>query len=321
MYTIKRAAELTGVSLSTLRAWERRYGVVTPARSDGRYRLYSAEDLRTLAIMAALVNDGWSAKEAAAETKARISDSGRTMPWTPATSETTSRPRLDDLLEAGHRLDSAKVADILDEAFARAGFERVVDDWLMPALVAVGEAWADGRISVAGEHLLSYAVSRRLAAAYEAAGSRPTRPVVVVGLPTGARHELGILAFAVAARRAGFATTYVGADLPADDWDAAVSARRAAAVVLAVPRAADIVAARQLSERLLAAHPQLLVFVGGAMQDEVGAETVPLGHGIGAAVELMESTLASRRPDGGPTGERDGRPQDADESGRPQHQA
>src|SRR5690606_11746275 len=156
--------------------------------------------------------------------------------------ETASLPRLDDLLEAGHRLDSAQVADILDEAFARAGFERVVDDWLMPALVAIGEAWADGRISVAGEHLLSYAVSRRLAAAYEAAGSRPTRPVVVIGLPTGARHELGILAFAVAARRAGFATTYVGADLPADDWDAAVSARAAAAVVLAVPRAADIVA-------------------------------------------------------------------------------
>ena len=73
MYTIKRAAELTGISLSTLRAWERRYGVVSPARSDGRYRLYSDADLRALGIMASLVHEGWSAREAAAETKARIS--------------------------------------------------------------------------------------------------------------------------------------------------------------------------------------------------------------------------------------------------------
>lgn len=295
MYTIKRAAELTGVSLSTLRAWERRYGVVKPARSDGRYRLYSAEDLRALAIMAALVNEGWSAREAAVETKARITGGGPPNQRPHRPTETASLPGLDELLEAGQRLDTARVADLLDEAFVRAGFERVVDDWLMPALVAIGDAWADGRLSVAGEHLLSYAVSRRLAAIYEAAGSRGAGPVVILGLPSGARHELGILAFAVAARRAGFATTYVGADLPADDWEVAVSARRATAVVLAVPRSADIVPARQLCERLAAAHPELVIFVGGAMQEEVGAGSTPLGHGIGAAVELLESRLAPRR--------------------------
>ena len=80
MYTIKRAAQLTGISLSTLRAWERRYGVVSPARSDGRYRLYSDADLRALGIMASLVNEGWSAREAAAETKARTSGAAPTPP-------------------------------------------------------------------------------------------------------------------------------------------------------------------------------------------------------------------------------------------------
>src|SRR3954471_3267106 len=68
MYTIKRAAELTGISVATLRAWERRYGVVSPQRSDGGYRLYGPEDVRALAIMNSLVNEGWSAREAAAET-------------------------------------------------------------------------------------------------------------------------------------------------------------------------------------------------------------------------------------------------------------
>ncbi|HEX6057232.1 MAG TPA: MerR family transcriptional regulator [Intrasporangium sp.] len=297
MYTIKRAAQLTGISLSTLRAWERRYGVVSPARSDGRYRLYSDADLRALGIMASLVNEGWSAREAAAETTARISGASRPTPQ--PMSEAAQPPGLaglNRLIEAAQRLDPATASDVLDDAFARAGFERVVDDWLMPTLVALGDAWADGRISVAGEHLLSYTVQRRLAAAYEAAGGRANGPVVMLGLPAGARHELGILAFAVAARRAGFRTAYVGADLPHDDWELAVRARDAAAVVLAVPRPADVAPARQLCERLLASHPQLVVFVGGSCQDEVGGDSVPLGHGIAAAVERMESHLASVAP-------------------------
>src|SRR3954466_3128887 len=72
MYTIKRAAELTGISVATLRAWERRYGVVHPQRSDGGYRLYGPDDVRALAIMNSLVNEGWSAREAAAETLNRL---------------------------------------------------------------------------------------------------------------------------------------------------------------------------------------------------------------------------------------------------------
>ena len=56
MYTIKRAAELTGIGLASLRAWERRYGVVPPSRTESRYRLYSDNDVRALSIMAALVD-------------------------------------------------------------------------------------------------------------------------------------------------------------------------------------------------------------------------------------------------------------------------
>jgi DNA-binding transcriptional MerR regulator/methylmalonyl-CoA mutase cobalamin-binding subunit len=294
MYTIKRAAELTGISLSTLRAWERRYGVVSPARSDGRYRLYSPADLRALAIMASLVNDGWSAKEAAAETLSRTSDVVQP-PSVGGSEEPGEVTPTSELLEAARELDTAKVADVLDEAFARGGFERVVDEWLLPALGGLGDAWADGRVSVAGEHLVSYAIQRRLAAIYEAAGGRMHGPAVVLGLPGGARHELGILAFAAAARRAGFTTAYVGADLPTEDWEVTVAARQASAAVLAVPRPADVVPAREICETLLRAHPALLVFVGGARQDEVGAGSLPLGHGIRTGVAQLAASLEDQR--------------------------
>ena len=77
MYTIKRAAELTGISVATLRAWERRYAVVRPRRSDGGYRIYDSDDVRALETMNSLVQEGWSPREAAAETHRRLADATR----------------------------------------------------------------------------------------------------------------------------------------------------------------------------------------------------------------------------------------------------
>ena len=65
MYTIKQASRLTGVSEASLRAWERRYGVVVPHRNDSGYRLYDEEALAAISTMRRLVHDGWSPAEAA----------------------------------------------------------------------------------------------------------------------------------------------------------------------------------------------------------------------------------------------------------------
>ena len=88
----------------------------------------------------------------------------------------------------------------------------------MPTLLALGNAWHGGVVTVAGEHFVSAAVQRRLAAAFDAAPGQRRRPRVVVGLARGSRHELGVLAFAVALRRAGLEVVYVGGDLPAETW-------------------------------------------------------------------------------------------------------
>src|SRR5690349_18903379 len=307
MYTIKRAAELTGISVATLRAWERRYGVVSPKRSDGGYRLYGAEDVRALAIMNSLVNEGWSAREAAAETLRRLSSrdpagkdgrDGRERPHAVPRRVAPLRPGAryqsedaEAFVRAAERLDSASATAVLDARFGLGTFEHVVDDWLMPTLELVGEEWAHGRLTVAGEHLVSYAVQRRLAAAYEAASGRSDGPTLLIGLPPGARHELGLLAFAVAARRAGFATVYVGADLPAEEWVRAIEARRAAGIVMAVPRHVDIAAARKIVETVNRSHPEVVIGLGGSQQDEIEGGCVHLGHSITVAVGEMSRRL------------------------------
>lgn len=296
MYTIKRVAELTGIGLSTLRAWERRYGVVTPQRSEGRYRLYTDADIRTIAIMASLVSDGWSASEAAAETLQRVSGGVERFAADGAPSGDGPTEGLAELIKAADSLDGPQVAAILRNGLdpAKGSFETLASSWLLPALVGVGEAWADGRLSIAGEHLVSYSVQRRLAAAYEAASGHATGPSVVIGLPPGSRHELGLLAFAVAARRAGMATAYVGADLPSEEWESAVRKRGAQAVVMATPRLTDVVVAQAVVDRLRAAHPELVIGMGGRYQDHVEHVT-ELGHDLATSVALLESELARAR--------------------------
>jgi methanogenic corrinoid protein MtbC1 len=146
----------------------------------------------------------------------------------------------------------------------------------------LGDAWAAGRLSVAGEHAASHAVLRRLAAAFEAAGGRASGPAVIVALPPGARHELGALAFAITARRAGLPVAYLGPDLPLEDWRSATAS--AGAAVIGVPTEADVEAAIHLARRLRRAHPHLVVAVGGSAAPSLpGIVRLPQDLGEAAA--------------------------------------
>lgn len=291
MYTIKHASEMLGVNVTTLRAWERRYGIGAPQRTDAGYRLYDDEALRALSTMHALVQDGMAPRQAAEVTRRRL-DGDAQVGTTAPVADTTAGEATERLLLAAERLDVAAVARLLDQRFARASPESVVDEWLMPALRELGLAWASGRVTVAGEHMVAHAVVRKLSAAYEAAGAEGIGPRVVIGLPPKNRHEIGLLGFAVAARRAGLSTTYVGADLPIGDWLAAVEARRPVAVVLAASMTRDLGHLTSVVEALADAHPDLVVAVGGGLQERTPESCLRLGHRVGDAARELAGRLA-----------------------------
>lgn len=296
MYTIKRAASQVGISATTLRAWERRYRIVSPSRSEAGYRLYSDDDVRILSSMARLVADGWTPSLAAEEARQRSAalrqDAAVSQIAAVAQIGSAASTELQAaMLECAAELDSGRLTETLDRMFALGSYELVVDQHLLPAMVALGESWASGRVSVAGEHLVAYAVLRRLAAAYEAAALYSGSRRVLVGLPPGARHEIGALAFAVAARRRGIAIDYLGADLPVADWVGAVREPDTAAIVLAIPTPADLPATREVIAAVHAARPGLLVAVGGDQQESAPDAAVRLGHQVAMASNMLIKLL------------------------------
>ncbi|HEX6148360.1 MerR family transcriptional regulator [Nocardioides sp.] len=295
MYTIKHAAELVGVSVSTLRAWERRYDLIAPRRTDAGYRLYDADSVRALITMRGLVLAGWSARQAAEETRRRTADRS---PLKPPAALHGPAPNgdIEALVRVAEDFDVTGLATVLDHEFSTASFEAVADGWLLPAMRQLGLAWESGRVTVAAEHLVSEGVVRRLNAAFEASGAAARGPRVLVGLPAGARHEVALLAFAVATRRAGLATTYLGADVPTAQWAAAATLGHAVCVVLAVSMPEDVVVLEDVVESLAAAHPALLVAVGGGLQDHAPQSCLRLGHEIGSAAAHLASQLSARSP-------------------------
>jgi DNA-binding transcriptional MerR regulator/methylmalonyl-CoA mutase cobalamin-binding subunit len=304
MYTIKQAATRAGVSVPVLRQWERRYGVVHPARTASGYRTYDEPAIARVRAMRQLVDDGWSPSAAAArivdladpEVSALVAHAS-------AVAGEPERVAIDgeDLVEAFARaavkLDQAGLELVLDEMFSRGAFEQVAERYLLPALRRLGDAWATGDLDVAGEHAASHAIMRRLAVAFQASAS-PSRDrgMVLVGLPPGARHELGALIFSIAARRAGLPVMHLGADLPVEDWlDAAVQTDAAAAVV-GVVTAVDVAAAEAVVTALQAARPRMHVAVGGEAAAQVrtaGALRLPMG--VTAAVEAVRVAIAPAR--------------------------
>ena len=237
LFTIKQAAKMTGVSEATLRTWERRYAVVSPSRTDAGYRLYGADTIAVLTAMRKLVDAGWSPAEAARAIRdGTVPTAGQDLPQLEGGlrrfDDGNAASYMEQFLTSAARMDSGGIEESLDRGLAIGTFEHAVDAWLFPTLVALGEGWARGEIDVAGEHLASHAVLRRLSAAFDAAGSRARGPAVVVGLPSGSLHELGSLAFATALKRRGLDVLYLGANVPSTSWEAAVLGHSARAVVL-----------------------------------------------------------------------------------------
>ena len=299
MFTIKQAARLTGVREATLRTWEKRYGVVAPLRTSAGYRLYDNEAIAALTVMRKLVDAGWAPAEAG-----RAVHDGRVpivlpepaLPAVGGDRDADAATYLKQFVTSAALMDKDGIEHSLDRGFAIGSFEQVVDAWLCPALVALGEGWARGQVDIAGEHIASHAVLRRLSAAFEAAGSRSRGPSVVLGLPPGSQHELGALAFATASRRLGLDVLYLGANVPRASWDAAVARHSPRAAVLGVVTAADRPSAAATAELLLGSHPGLVVASGGAFGPHLADGVVSLPSSVAEAAAELDRLLRAQTP-------------------------
>jgi methanogenic corrinoid protein MtbC1 len=308
VYTIKQAAARTGLTIPTIRAWERRYAVVSPARTDAGYRLYDDAAIERLAAMRSLVErEGWRPSQAADRIRtpgidlaalARLAPTSGAPPTDRPVEApvTASDPLLEAFVAAAQRVDVDGMERVLDESFAAQRFELAMDDAVFPALRAVGRAWADGTLDVAGEHAASETVRRRLARYFDAARGPMMETRLLVGMPPGGDHELGVFAFAVACRRAGQAVAYLGSNVPLESWMRIVRETAVPAIVLGAVTESDAVAVNRIAAALAMLDHPPVCFAGGpaTIDASVASGAVQLPRSLEEAVSVVADVTAPR---------------------------
>lgn len=228
MDAVMRIGELsrrTGVSPELLRAWEQRYGLLCPTRSQGGFRLYTSEDERRVRRTTALIADGLSAAEAA-----RLASSS----W-PVDSG-TDRPLVADLAaelrEALDGFDAAGGHAGLDRLFSTVSIEFALTEVLIPYLRELGDRWAAGSVTVAQEHFASNLIRGRLLGLAGDYGAGATSTAVLASMPREA-HDLGLILLGILIARRGWQVTFLGADTPFETIETSVRALHPTLVVLA----------------------------------------------------------------------------------------
>lgn len=195
MYRIGELARRTGTSADLLRAWERRYGLLRPARTQGGFRVYTEDDALRVERMRTGLERGLAAAEA-------------------ARSALVESPE-PSLLEALLDLSDERSHAILDDAFARLTVEAALAEVVLPTLRAIGDGWSRGEVSVAQEHYAANLIRARLLALARG-WDRGVGPRALLACAPGDLHDLPLIAFGLAFRRRGFRILFLGADTPFD---------------------------------------------------------------------------------------------------------
>jgi len=250
-------ARRAGVTPELLRAWERRYGLLQPVRSEGGFRLYTAGDAERVARMRQGLDEGLSAAEAArrAVTQARPAE-----------------PLLDDgrrrLLDAARRYDEAAVQALLDEALAGFALETVLGELILPALREIGDAWRRGELEIGQEHFASNVVRERLLGLARLWG-RGGGPLAILACAPGERHDIGLIAFGLLLRSHGWRILFLGADTPISTLEEAVGTTAPHLVVVASMDGALLEDCADDLRRLARSAP--LVLSGAGASEELAA--------------------------------------------------
>jgi DNA-binding transcriptional MerR regulator/methylmalonyl-CoA mutase cobalamin-binding subunit len=248
-YPIRAVSRMTGIGIDTLRAWERRYGAVTPVR-DVRGRMYSEADVARLRLLSAAVGQGHSIGRLAGLTDDQLRDlySAAGVVAVPG-GDAARRTPLDTtpLIAALRQYDAVGIDQELSRLAAVLRPLELLQDVLMPVLTRVGDDWYSQRTGIAHEHLMSSTMRNLLGAFLRLYARREASTRLLFATPSNERHEIATLGAAMLAASAGLGVSYLGADLPAREIVDSVEPAGAQVLVLGLTTAtADRAREREL---------------------------------------------------------------------------
>ncbi|MFF8883677.1 MerR family transcriptional regulator [Streptomyces flaveolus] len=310
--TTGEVARRLGVAPTTVRSWDRRYGLGPAAHSGGRHRRWTPADVERLERMCALTTTGLPPAEAArlvlggadTDTSPPAEGGHPARPVVRARSRAATGLRLGDarqecrgVARAALRLDAAALDELLSGAIEEYGLIAAWTDVIMPTLQAVGRKWeSSGERYVEVEHFLSWHVSGALRRHAPPVPADPPGAVTVLACVPAENHTLPLEVLAAVLADRGLPIRMFGGSLPVESLVAAV--RRTGPAAVALWAQSRTTASRPLAQHIAAIEwgvrgarrkPVVLTLgPGWAGQTSPG---LPHPPGLAEAVAVVESVV------------------------------
>jgi DNA-binding transcriptional MerR regulator len=280
-YRIQTVAEMTGVPAATLRAWERRYGIPSPERSDSSYRLFSDYDVNSIRRLKELCEGGMAPSEAA-----RVVQREETASNTPVEADPYARG-CEVILSAIEDFDPRAVERGVRSVMFLGSASTVYQRVLSPTMRSVGDRWHEGSFSIAQEHMATEAmlgVSRDMLRLVDPASSAPD---AILACFADEDHALPLYGVAFALVQWGFRPVVLGARTPPAAIRHAVDSLQPALVCLSVSIELPARRGRELVDAYAEAVQSVPWIVGGAGSDHLG-EMVEASGGMVVGTQPLD---------------------------------
>ncbi len=252
VWSVGEVASSLGLPASTLRTWERRYGLKPSVRTSGGHRRYDAADVERLRLVQHLVGQGVAVSEAAkAAGRVKLShDTAGEEQW------------VDAIVQSARALDARALVSSFNAVLQRHGTISAWTDYFAPALRRVGDEWASGGLGVDSEHLVSETLLTVMRARLHEVGVHPSDATILLASAEDDQHALPIIAIQASLAEAGVAAHALGPRLPSGAL-ADIAARTNASTVFiwasvarsGQDRLARVLSSLALSSRLLVGGP------------------------------------------------------------------
>ncbi len=212
-YPIRKISELTGINPVTLRAWERRYGLIKPERTPKGHRLYTDEHVQLIRRILSLVDQGISI----GQVKRMLTDEKQSTNDEPDIASTAIDPWEEyrsRMLQAIAQFDDAALDSSYNDCLSLYPVELVTRLLLLPLLHELRQRKARQPFSDPETHFFHTYLRNKLGARFHHMTSQARGRRVLAACLPGEFSEVELLLFSLAALTRGYRIVLLGPNMP-----------------------------------------------------------------------------------------------------------
>jgi len=288
VYSISSVSTMTGVNSVTLRAWERRYGLIKPQRTESGHRVYSNNDIEHIKNILKMLDSGIAISRVkdALGVESEKPNNIPTSHWLKYT---------DDMLRAVYNFDELILDSVYNEAMSLYPVDIVTRELLLPLLEKLGQRWMHVITGIAEEHFFSSFMRNKLGARFHHRNQQNTGPQIVAACLPGEQHEFGLLLLSLAAHARGYRIILLGADMPLNQLAEVVHRSNSNGIILSGSHKNEN---KQLTDELidLVRDSDVPVFIGGKVTKDLQQEiefsgSISIGEDITEGLQTIGKHL------------------------------